>query len=318
MNTIIGDTGNGDTPMAENTDNGALVRDVDTASFAAEVIEASQKIPVIVDFWAPWCEPCKQLGPMLEKLVTAAGGSVRLVKINIDDNQQLAQQLRVQSVPMVYAFVQGRPLDGFSGALPESELKAFLDRVIEGAAKAGLETQGEPTAGQIIEKAKEALAKKDDGNAMQLFAQALELDDESVEALAGLARCYVAAGEVEAAQGLIDSIPEDKASHADVVAAKSALDLATQSGDAGETDEFETKLATNPDDHQARFDLAMARFAADDRAGAVDELLELVRRNREWNDGAARLQLFKMFDAWGGDDELTQDGRTRLSTLLFS
>jgi putative thioredoxin len=299
MNTIIGDTGNGETPMAENTDNGALVRDVDTATFAAEVIEASQKIPIIVDFWAPWCEPCKQLGPMLEKLVTAAGGSVRLVKINIDENQQLAQQLRVQSVPMVYAFVQGRPLDGFSGALPESELKAFLDRVIEGAAKAGLETQGEPTAGQIIEKAKEALAKKDD-------------------ALAGLARCYVAAGEVEAAQGLIDSIPEDKAGHADVVAAKSALDLATQSGDAGETDEFETKLATNPDDHQARFDLAMARFAADDRAGAVDELLELVRRNREWNDGAARLQLFKMFDAWGGDDELTQDGRTRLSTLLFS
>jgi putative thioredoxin len=297
-----------------------LIKDVDTASFMTEVIEASQSVPIIVDFWAPWCGPCKQLSPTIEKLVNEAGGRVRMVKVNIDENQQLAQQLRVQSVPMVYAFFGGRPLDGFQGAVPESEVKAFIDRVIEAAAAAGAApvADGEVPAAQLIAEGKAALAKGDDGTAMQLFAKVLENDEKNVEALAGLARCYIAAGENEAARNLIAGVPEEQADNPDISAVKSALELAAESAGAGAVADLAAKVEANPDDLQARFDLAMARFGTGDREGALDDLLGVVRRNAGWNEGAARKQLIKMFEAWGADDPLTVDGRERLSTVLFS
>lgn len=316
MNNLPGGNGAG-APGAENSD---LIKDVDTAGFMTEVIEASQSVPVIVDFWAPWCGPCRQLSPTLEKLVTEAGGKVRMVKIDIDQNQQLAQQLRIQSVPTVYAFVGGRPLDGFQGALPESQVKAFIDRVIESATEMGATPVGEgaPSVAQLIAEGKEALAMGDDGTAMQMFSKVLESDEKNVEALAGLARCYIAAGEHEAARNLISGVPEDKADNPDIKAVKSALELNAESGDAGAVAELAAKVEANPDDLQAQFDLAMARFGAGDREGAMDGLLGVVRRNPGWNDGAARKQLIKMFEAWGPDDPLTAEGRERLSTVLFS
>ncbi len=295
-------------------------KNVDTQAFMTEVIEASQSVPIIVDFWAPWCGPCKQLGPTIEKLVKETGGKVRLVKVNIDENQQLAQQLRVQSIPMVYAFFGGRPLDAFQGALPESEVKAFIDRVIEATAGKGAapEAEGASPATDLIAEGKAALAKGDDGAALALFTKVLESDDKNVDAVAGLARCYISAGENEAAGNLIAGIPEEQADNPDIAAVKSALELAAESGDAGDVGELAAKVEANPGDLQARFDLAMALFGAGDREGALDGLLEVVRRNAGWNDGAARIQLLKMFEAWGADDPLTIDGRERLSTVLFS
>ena len=310
----------GDSAAEPSAGPNDLIKDVDTASFMTEVIEASQSVPIIVDFWAPWCGPCKQLSPTIEKLVNEAGGKVRMVKVNIDENQQLAQQMRVQSIPMVYAFFGGRPLDGFQGALPESEVKAFIDRVVEAAAAAGAApvANGEPPAAQLIAEGKTALAKGDDGTAMQLFAKVLESNDKNVEALAGLARCYIAAGENEAARNLISGVPEEQADNPDITAVKSALELAAESGNAGAVGELAAKVAANPNDLQARFELAMARFGGGDREGALDDLLEVVRSNAGWNEGAARKQLIKMFEAWGADDPLTVDGRERLSTVLFS
>ncbi len=310
----------GDGPAAPGGGPGDLIKDVDTATFMTDVIEASREVPVIVDLWATWCGPCRQLGPILEKLVTEAGGKVRLAKVDIDKNQQLAQQMRVQSVPMVYAFYGSQPVDGFQGALPESQVKAFIDRVIEAATAAGANLGGDggPPVAEMIEQGKAALAKGDDGAAMQLFAKVLESDETNVEALAGLARCYIASGETEAAAGLIADIPEEHADHPDVAAVRSTLDLAAETAAAGSTAELEAKLAANPDDLQARFDLAMARFGAGDREGAVDGLLEIIARNAGWNEGAARVQLLKMFEAWGAEDPLTLEGRERLSTILFS
>lgn len=308
-----------DGAAAPQTGADDLVKDVDTAEFMTEVIEASQSVPVIVDFWATWCGPCKQLGPTIEKLVREAGGKVRLVKVDIDKNQQLAQQLRIQSIPMVYAFLGGRPVDGFQGALPESEIKAFIDRVVEAAGSMGIGEGGEDSPkDKMLADAKEALGKDDHGAAMQLFTKVLEEDEKNVAALAGLARCYVAAGEHEAARNLIDSIPEENRDDPEAAAAISALDLVSESADAGAVEELTAKVEADPGDLQSRYDLAMALFASGDRQGAVDNLLEIVRRNSGWDDGAARKQLLKMFEAWGPEDPLTAEGRERLSTLLFS
>ncbi len=289
----------------------ALIKDSGSATFTADVIEASKEAPVIVDFWAPWCEPCKQLGPALEKLVTEAAGAVRLVKINIDEHPAIAQQLRIQSIPAVFAFKDGRPVDGFAGVLPESELKQFIDKLTDGAQPPS------PVAG-LIEQAKAALGTKDSAEATKLFSEALTLEPGNVEAIVGLARCYLDEGETATAREIIDGLSDELAEHAEVVSLRSALELADARDNAGNADELAQKVAANPKDCQARFDLAMARYAADDREAAVDELLEIISRDRTWNESAARIQLLKFFEAFGSDDELTQSGRRRLSSMLFS
>ncbi len=309
METIIGaGKGNGGAPPA------GLIKDSDTAGFAQDVIEASMTTPVIVDFWAPWCGPCKQLTPALEKTVQAARGAVRLVKVNIDENQELAAQMRIQSVPAVYAFVKGQPVDGFVGAQSESQVKAFVDRL---ASQAGAELGPSPVD-QALEQAQAALESGQPAAASALFGQVLQHEPDNETALAGLIRCHLDAGDVAAARQMFDSLPEDKTAAAAFASIKAALELAEQSAETGEIPEIEARVAAQPNDHQARFDLAMALHAAGEREAAVEALIEIIGRDRNWNEAAARHQLLKFFEAWGPKDELTQSARRRLSSLLFS
>ena len=290
---------------------GALIKDSDTRTFVADVVEMSRKVPVIVDFWAPWCGPCKQLGPMLEKLVKQANGKVRLVKVNVDENQQLAGQMRVQSIPAVFAFVDGQPVDGFMGALPESQIKQFIDR---------LGTQG-GVAGEIeaaVAAGREALARNDFAEAAQIFAQVLGVDREHAGAIAGLARCQIASGDLEQAKATLALAPPAKANDPEVVSAKAALELAQTPVDHGEIANLTRAIEANGDDHQARLDLAVALNAAGKKQEALDHLLHIVRRKRDWNEEAARKQLVKFFEAWGPKDEFTLQGRRKLSSILFS
>ena len=291
-----------------------LVKDSDQKQFAKDVIDASRNRPVIVDFWAPWCGPCKTLGPIIEKQVKAAKGAVELVKINIDENQMLAQQLRIQSIPAVYAFFQGRPVDGFVGALPESQVKQFIDRLVQASG-------GPPGAEEMaaaLDEAKKALDAGDIPQAAQIYDAILQQEPESAPAIAGLVKVRLAAEDVEGAKELLASLTPELAKHSDIVAAKSAIDLAEQAADAGPVGELEAKVAADEKDHQARYDLAMALYANGRRQEALDHLLTSIKLDRKWNEEAARKQLLKFFEALGFTDPLSVEGRKRLSSILFS
>ena len=289
------------------------VKDGTTAGFKTDVIDASFQVPVIVDFWATWCGPCKQLGPALEKAVRASRGKVRLVKIDIDKNRQLAEQMRVQSVPTVVAFLEGRPVDYFQGALPDSQVKRFVDKL---ANMAG----GEDSAlDDALAQAKALEEAGDHGSAGGIYSQILQHEPGSAAAIAGLARALIALGQPDDARQVLDGAPDEAAKHQDVAAVRTQLELAEQSaGAVGEIPSLRAAVEARPDDHQARFDLALALFGAGEREAAVDNLLEIVRRDREWNEQAARKQLVKLFEAFGPTDKLTIAARRRLSSMLFA
>lgn len=286
-----------------------LIKEGSDASFMKDVVEASKTQPVLVDFWATWCGPCRQLTPALEKAVRAAKGAVKLVKIDVDRNPAYAGQLRVQSIPTVYAFVNGQPVDGFQGAVPESQLKAFIDKLTGGAS-------GDSDIEQLLSLGEESLSLNDLGGAAQAFAQVLTLEPGHEKAIAGMARVYLADGDADQARQTIAMAPADSKEPL-VQSVRAQLSLAS-AAPAGADAELEARLAADPNDHQARFDLAQARAAAGDLAGAVDHLLKIVAADREWNDQAARKQLLTVFEAAGASSEIARDGRRRLSSLLFA
>lgn len=287
-----------------------LIKNSTTSGFAKDVIEASHDVPMLVDFWAAWCSPCKQLAPLLEKVVTSYGGKVRLVKINVDEHPAIAGQLRVQSLPTVYAFRDGHPLDGFTGAQPESAIRAFVDRVLGEEAEADIAT--------VLTSAEEALQQGDVQSAAGLFAAALQQDQHNPAALAGLARCYLQTADIARAEQMIALVPPESQNVGVVKGVKAALELARKAGQDDNRSELESRINSDPADHQARYDLAVAQAARGQKTEAVAHLLDLVRSDREWNDQAARKRLVELFDAWAPRDSATIEGRRRLSSLLFS
>jgi putative thioredoxin len=291
--------------------SGAFVKDGSIETFAADVIEASRQVPVIVDFWATWCGPCKQLGPLIEKVVNEAKGAVRLVKINIDENQEIARQLRIQSIPTVYAFRDGQPVDGFMGAVPESQLRAFVQQLTGGAA-------GQDQTEDILGAADEAYAAGDVAGAAQAYGHVLQEDPGHPRAVAGLARCYLKSGDIERARTTLGLVRPDGASDEAIRTVDAELKLREQAASAGDSAPLQARLQTDPNDHQARYDLALALDAKGDREGAIRELLELVRRDRKWNDDTARKHLVTLFEAMGPTDPRTLAGRRNLSSILFS
>jgi len=299
-----------DTPILNQGGGEAdLIKNTTTKDFLRDVIEASREVPVLVDFWAPWCGPCRQLTPILEKAVRAAKGAVRLVKLNIDEHPQIPGQMGVQSIPAVFAFQDGRPVDGFMGALPESRVNDFIARLIGDSA-------GDTAAD--LEAAEVALSAGDVNSAAQLFGEVMQKDRENAQALAGLAKCYIKTGDLARAEQTLALVPPAKADSSPVASARAALELARKTPAAGDIETLRAKLAADPKDPQARFDLALALSAKGDRSGALDELLAVVAKNRSWNDDAARKQLLQLFDAWGPADPSTIAGRQRLSSLLFA
>ena len=290
--------------------NAGLIKETTTQDFVKDVIEASKDVPVLVDFWAPWCGPCRQLTPILEKAVTAAGGAVKLVKMNIDEHPTIAGQLGVQSIPAVFAFKAGRPVDGFMGALPESQIRSFIERL---AGKGVF-------AGSVLEAAQEALDKGDINAAAEGFAAALAQDNGNPDAVAGLARCYIATGDLKRAEQTIALVPAAKQNAGAIASAKSALELARKGASGGKADVKGLTAAVDKDpaNYQARLDLALALNSKGDKEGAMEQLLEVIRRDRTWNEEAARKQLVEFFNAWGPTHPLSVKGRQRLSALLFS
>jgi putative thioredoxin len=287
-----------------------LVKDTTTQGFIKDVIEESKRQPVLVDFWAPWCGPCKQLTPVLEKAVRAGKGKVKLVKMNIDEHPAIPGQMGIQSIPAVIAFVNGQPADGFMGALPETQVTAFLERLTKGGI--GAETK------DLLNAADAALVEGDAANAANLYAELLAEDNGNIQALAGLARCYVQTGAIDQAKQTLAMVPESKRNDAAVAAARAALEPAEQAKTLGPVADLEQKVLANPLDHQARFDLALALNGQGRRMDALDHLISIVKRDRKWNDDGARKQLVQLFDAWGPADEASIEGRKRLSSILFA
>ena len=295
---------------AGSVNDAELIKNSTTAGFGKDVVEASRAVPVLVDFWAAWCGPCKQLTPLLEKIVKSYGGKVRLVKINVDEHPGIAGQLRIQSLPTVYAFRDGRPLDGFMGVQPESAIRTFIDRIVGEEEQADLAT--------VLASAEQALEEGDVQSAAEIFAAVLQEDKQNPAALAGLARCYLQTGDIARAEQTIALVPPDQKNVAAVERVKAALELARKANQTDNRDALAARLAANPADHQARFDLAVALAARGEKEVAVEHLLDLVRRDRNWNEQAARKQLVQLFEAWGPKDPATVEGRRRLSSLLFS
>lgn len=287
-----------------------LIKDSSEATFMQDVIETSREVPVIVDFWAPWCGPCKTLGPALEAAVTAAKGRVKMVKIDVDQNQMIAAQLRIQSIPTVYAFWQGQPVDGFQGALPGSEIQKFIDRVAAMGGDGGL--------GEALTMAEQALGEGDAVSAAEIFAAILGEEPENAAAFGGLIRAHLAAGNLEQAEAFLSGVPAKIAGAKEIEAARAQIELAKQAAKAGPEAELRAAVEADPANHQARFDLAVALNAAGKVEEAVDQLLELFRRDREWNEGAARTQLFTIFDALKPQDPIVLKGRRRLSSMIYA
>ena len=287
-----------------------VIKDVTDQTFMADVVEASREVPVIVDFWAPWCGPCKTLGPQLEAAVQAKKGAVRMAKVNVDENQMIAGQLQVQSIPTVYAFWQGQPVDGFQGALLQGDVQRFVEKIAALAGDGGL--------GEALEAAEEMLAQGAVADAAQTFAAILGEEPENAAAMGGLARAHIAMGDLDTAEALLNNAAAAIAAAPEIEAARAQIALARQADEAGPLAELQSAVAANPDDLQARFDYAKALYAAGQAEAAIEELLDLFRRDREWNDGAAKAQLFTIFDALKPTDPLVQKGRRRLSSMIFA
>ena len=294
-----------------------VIKDSDQNNFMADVIDASREVPVIVDFWATWCGPCKTLGPIIEKVVTNAGGAVKLVKIDVDKAPDISAQLQIQSIPTVYAFKDGQPVDGFQGALPESQVQAWVDALI--AKHGGGTSAGPDPIAEALDAADAALAEGDIGNAGAIYAQVLNQDAENTRAMTGMIRAYLKAGQADKARAIADQASPEALKSDELAGAISALELAEAgSAVAGEIDTLRAQMEADPDDHQARFDFAVAAFASSDTESAIDALVEIIRRKRDWNEDAARTELLKIFDALGPTDPITIAGRRKLSSVLFS
>jgi putative thioredoxin len=309
--------------MNDGTDNGLhsfgekfndglednLISDTDTDSFSNDVINASMQGPVIVDFWAPWCGPCKQLTPILEKLVKEYSGQIKLVKINIDENQALAQQLRVQSIPMVYAFKDGQPVDMFNGALPESQLRKFIDKVTGG--------EGSPQD-QLIEQAKELFKNKQIEAAIEIYSQVVASDGTNAGAHSGLLKSLMASGKNDEAWQYLEGLNDELLKNSEIISVRTALELADQASGSGEIDSLSDLVKNEPDNLEAKYDYALALYGSQKTEAAIEELVEILKRNSAWNNDAARQQLFKIFEALGNSDQITIDGRKKMSAVLFS